>query len=277
ITAHALGFGLYDKPVQILENLDHWKDVGYELESGTYQEGHSVILSRNPENSPLSINEYQTKEDLLKTFVAENINQEVDFIKSEIEFFLNEGLKPEDIMVISLDDRNAKNYFRNLSAKLSDIGILTNNVLTTYSENPPFKIEKMVTLSTVHRAKGNEAACVLVLGIDAMYQTKDYRRTRNKIFTAFTRTKAWLRVSGVGQNAQHFENEIKISLENSPKLIFRVPNKKELEHLQRDLGSKSIQLQLFRDEFKKLQDAGMTNQEIEEEMQRLMGGSDDGY
>lgn len=277
VTAHALGFGLYDKPVQILENLDHWKDVGYELESGIYQEGHNVILSRNPENSPLSINEYQTKDDLLKTFVAENINQEVDFIKTEIEYFLREGLKPEDIMVISLDDRNAKNYFRNLSSKLSDRGILTNNVLTTYSENPPFKIEKMVTLSTVHRAKGNEAACVLVLGIDAMYQAKDYRRTRNKIFTAFTRTKAWLRVSGIGQNAKHFENEIKVSLENSPKLIFKVPNKRDLEHLQRDLGSKSMQLQLFRDEFKKLQDVGMTNQEIEEEMLRLMGGNDDGY
>nr|WP_257225450.1 ATP-binding domain-containing protein [Acinetobacter sp. YH12072] len=277
VTAHALGFGLYDKPVQILENLDHWKDVGYELESGTYQEGNDVVLSRNPENSPLSINEYQTKSDLLKTFVAENINQEVEFIKTEIEYFLSEGLKPEDIMVISLDDRNAKNYFRNLSSKLSDIGILTNNVLTTYSENPPFKIEKMVTLSTVHRAKGNEAACVLVLGIDAMYQAKDYRRTRNKIFTAFTRTKAWLRVSGIGQHARHFENEINISLENSPKLMFKVPNKRELEHLQRDLGSKAMQLQLFRDEFKKLQDVGMTNQEIEEEMQRLMGGSDDGY
>lgn len=277
VTAHALGFGLYDKPVQILENLDHWQDVGYELESGTYQEGNNVILSRNPENSPLSINEYQTKEDLLKTFIAENINEEVEFIKTEIEYFLSEGLKPEDIMVISLDDRNAKNYFRNLSSKLSDVGILTNNVLTTYSENPPFKIEKMVTLSTVHRAKGNEAACVLVLGIDAMYQSKDYRRTRNKIFTAFTRTKAWLRVSGIGQNAKHFEREINISLENSPKLMFKVPNKRELEHLQRDLGSKAMQLQLFRDEFKKLQDIGMTNQEIEEEMQRLMGGDDDGY
>ncbi|ENU90995.1 hypothetical protein F971_03463 [Acinetobacter vivianii] len=277
VTAHALGFGLYDKPVQILENLDHWNDVGYELESGIYKEGEHVVLSRNPENSPLSINEYQSKQDLLKTYIADNVPEEVDFIKREIEYFLNEGLKPEDIMVISLDDRNAKMYFRRLSSVLSDVGILTNNVLTTYSDNPPFKLEKMVTLSTVHKAKGNEAACVLVLGIDAMYPTKDYRKTRNKIFTAFTRTKAWLRVSGIGESAQHFEKEIKVSLENSPRLSFIVPNKKNLDHIQRDLGGKSQQLQLFRNEFKKLQEIGLTNQEIEEEMQRLIGSYDDGY
>ena len=274
VTAHALGFGLYDTPVQILENLDHWKDVGYELESGEYKEGENVVLFRNPENSPLSINEYQTKYELLKTYVAENLYGEIDFAISEIRYFLAEGLKPEDIMVISLDDRNAKMYFKNLSSKLSDLGILTNNLLTTYSDNPPFKLERMVTLSTVHRAKGNEAACVLVLGIDAMYQAKNYRRTRNKIFTAFTRTKAWLRVSGIGEAARHFENEINISLENSPKLIFKVPNKKNLDHIQRDLSEKSQQLQLFREEFKKLQEGGFTNQEIEEEMQRLMGGID---
>ena len=63
-------------------------------------------------------------------------------------------------------------------------------------------------------------------------------------------------------------------MEDSPKLIFKVPNKKNLDHIQRDLGEKSQQLQLFREEFKKLQESGLTNQEIEEEMQRLMGGVD---
>lgn len=83
------------------------------------------------------------------------------------------------------------------------------------------------------------------------------------------------RVSGIGEAARHFENEINISLENSPKLIFKVPNKKNLDHIQRDLSEKSQQLQLFREEFKKLQEEWLTNQaEIEEEMQRLMGGID---
>ncbi len=274
VTAHALGFGLYDEPVQILENMDHWQDVGYELISGTYEEGCDVIIRRKPENSPLSISKYQSKDEIIKTFIASTMDEEVDKIINEIQYFIQQGLKPSDIMVISLDDRYAKSYFRKISYKLSDLNILTNNILSSSSENPPFILDNMITLTTVHRAKGNEAACVFVLGIDSLYTVKRLRQTRNKIFTAFTRTKAWLRISGIGDNAYHFKNEIDMSLEKSPNLEFKVPNKETLEHIQRDLSEKE-QLKInFREEVNKLKGSGLSIEEIEEEMQRLLGGYD---
>lgn len=274
ITAHALGFGLYDEPVQILENMDHWKDVGYELIKGKYEEGQKVIIRRNPENSPLSISKYQSKNEIIKTFIASSMDEEIDNIIHEIQYFIDQGLRPSDIMVISLDDRHAKSYFRKISFKLSDLNILTNNVLSSSSENPPFILDNMITLTTVHRAKGNEAACVFVLGIDSLYSVKRLRQTRNRIFTAFTRTKAWLRISGVGSGANHFKNEIDMSLEKSPNLEFTVPNKETLEHIQRDLSEKE-QLKInFRDEVNKLKGNGLSIDEIEEEIQRLLGGYD---
>lgn len=274
VTAHALGFGLYDQPVQILENVEHWQDVGYELTQGSYKEGEKVILRRNPENSPLSISKYQNKDEIIKTFLAASLDEEVDHVVNEIKDFLNQGLKPEDIMIISLDDRYAKLYFKSISFKLSEIGILSNNIISSRMENPPFILENMITLTTVHRAKGNEAACVFVLGIDSLFPSKKFRQTRNKIFTAFTRTKAWLRVSGIGIGATHFFNEIDISLNKSPNLEFIVPDKKNLDHIQRDLGQKE-QLKLrFREEIQKLQDFGFSVDEMEEEMQRMMGGYD---
>lgn len=274
VTAHALGFGLYDIPVQILENVNHWNDVGYTLVDGRYIEGEKVILRRDFENSPLSIVQNQTKEELISCHVSNSLQQEVAYVHSEIIAFLKEGLKPEDIMVISLDDRNARSYFKELSYLLSDSDIKSNNILASKIDNPPFIIENMITLTTVHRAKGNEASCVFVLGIDSLHYSKNTRRTRNKIFTAFTRTKAWLRVSGVGQSAQHFVNEINQSLEKSPCLEFTVPNKTELDLIQRDLGLKDQQRGEFRDHINKLRMAGFTNVEIEEELELMRGGYD---
>lgn len=153
VTAHALGFGLYDIPVQILENVNHWNDVGYTLIDGKYIEGEKVILRRDFENSPLSIVQNQTKEELISCHVSNSLQQEVTYVHSEIIAFLKEGLKPEDIMVISLDDRNARSYFKELSYLLSDSDIQSNNILASKIDNPPFIIENMITLTTVHRAK----------------------------------------------------------------------------------------------------------------------------
>ena len=57
--------------------------------------------------------------------------------------------------------------------------------------------EGSVTLSTVYKAKGNEAAIVYVMGTQVFEQGKNRRSMRNKIFTAFTRAKGWLKISGV--------------------------------------------------------------------------------
>lgn len=274
VTAHALGFGLYDVPVQILENISHWNDVGYTLAEGEYVEGKQVTLRRDFENSPLSIIENQNKQELISCYSSSSLGDEVEHVYNEILSFLEEGLKPEDIMVISLDDRNARAYFKELSYLLSSSDIKSNNILASRIENPPFIIENMITLTTVHRAKGNEAACIFVLGIDSLYHFKNSRRTRNKIFTAFTRTKAWLRISGVGEHAQHFFNEINKSLDKSPCLEFIVPNKKELDLIQRDLGLKEQQRGEFREHINKLRISGFTDEEIEEELQLMRGGYD---
>lgn len=109
--------------------------------------------------------------------------------------------------------------------------------MSSSSENPPFILDNMITLTT-HRAKGNEAACVFVLGIDSLYSGKRLRQTRNRIFTAFTRTKAWLQFQELVVALIISKNEIDMSLDKSPNLEFTVPNKETLEHIQRDLSEK---------------------------------------
>lgn len=264
IAAHALGFGLYrndDCPVQNLEDGAHWEDVGYNVLEGDFSVGSQIRLERPSKNSPLSIGLYESPDEIIKYESFANVTQECNWVVDNISSFINEGLNPEDIMVIALDDHNARRYFSEISNKLRDAGIAANNVLLNPYNSKSFIEKDHVTMSTIHRAKGNEAPAVIVLGIDSLFFTRGSRFSRNRIFTAFTRAKAWLRVSGIGGNADYFFNELKEALELSPQLVFIQPDPQHIETLQRDLSEKSQQLKKLKKEY--------------EEQLELLGVNDD--
>lgn len=268
VCAHALGFAIYSsKPVQMLENKEHWRDVGYTIEDDQeLTQGNLVSIQRNRENSPLSIYKHQSVSDVVKYHKAESIDNECQWIADGIETVVKDGIKPHDVLVICLDDRHARSYFSRVSLALTQKGIRSNNLLASNSAAPPFLIEDMVTLSTVHSAKGNEAAMVFACGIDAIYPQRAFRNGRNKLFTAFTRTKAWLRVSGLGEQAQYFFNEIDQSLEHSPNLVFTVPSAAEIETIQRDLNAKPTEIVKLQEVVGDLIDQGYTQEQIQKEL-----------
>lgn len=197
VTAHALGFGIYGSIVQLLESADHWQDVGYDVVSGELKKGDHVKLVRPDRNSPVHIAENDDFP-LVAWFQASSIEEEVSWICQQIRSFIESGLEPEEVAVISLDDRNAKNYLSRVAESLALEGIPSNNIIADPYNEPPFSMAGKVSLSTVYRAKGNEAAAVLAVGVDAVELR--VRDGRNKLFTAFTRSKAWLRVSGIGKS-----------------------------------------------------------------------------
>lgn len=274
LVAHSLGFGFYNSegnlPVQILENKEHWEDLGYKVLSGNIQEGQEVEVERPEEYSPLSIGKYTDEKGLIQFFKATDLDNETDWIISEIENFLSEGLNPEDILLISLDDRNAKTYFSDITSKLLPKNIFTNNLLLNPYTSTNFVNKGHITLSTVHRAKGNEAPIVFVLGIDSIYKERKSRRGRNKIFTAFTRTKCCLRVSGIKGEAQYFYDEISATLEDYPSLKFIQPEKELVETIQRDLNDKSKKIKdMKKDFYDRLKKEGFSDEEIVEELKGI--------
>jgi superfamily I DNA and RNA helicase len=93
----------------------------------------------------------------------------------------------------------------------------------------------MVTLSTVHKAKGNEAFMVYVMGVDAAMFRPDVRK-RNMLFTAMTRAKGWVRLSGIGDGAVRCIAELKKAKQHFPSLVFTYPGPEELKVMQRDLA-----------------------------------------
>ena len=266
VTAHALGFGVYGNVVQMLESAEHWEDVGYEVLSGPLKTGRPVEILRPDRNSPLSVAELDGFP-TVDAFEAANFPKEVDWAVRKIRSFISGGLQPEEVLVIALDDRNARNYLAQIAEKLAEKGISSNNVIADPYNEPPFTITGKVTLSTVYRAKGNEAAAVVAVGIDAV-ETK-LRDGRNKIFTAFTRSKAWLCVSGIAPGASPIITELRTALANSPRITFTMPNLKEIETIQRGFSKKQAAARAAREQYlKQLRAAGFSDEEIEEEIQQ---------
>jgi superfamily I DNA and RNA helicase len=266
VTAHALGFGVYGNMVQMLESAEHWEDVGYEVLSGPLQTKQPVDIVRPDRNSPLSVAELDGFA-TIDWFAAPTFEAEVDWAIDQIRRFISGGLDAEEVLVIALDDRNARHYLARIAEGLATAGISSNNVIADPYNEPPFTISGKVTLSTVYRAKGNEAAAVIAVGIEAV-ETK-LRDGRNKIFTAFTRSKAWLRVSGIAPGALAILTELRTAVKNSPHIKFIMPNLKEIETIQRGFSKKQAAARRARELYlKQLRAAGFSEEEIEEEIQQ---------
>jgi len=240
ILAHAVGFGIYGEIVQMLENAKHWEDVGYDVVSGTFTSGSQNVVERPLVNSP-SILETPADVPLIKGHAATTFDDEIQAAVAEVRSFLDKGIHPHQILVVSLDDRTARSYFTKIADSLLAFGIPCNNILIDKYSEPPFRIDGKVTLSTVYRAKGNEAAVVIVVGADAA--SLKTRTGRNKLFVAFTRTKGWLRVFGMANKTfSQLASEINTAVANSPRLSFTMPNMSQLNTIQRGLEEKHARL-----------------------------------
>ncbi|HCM8224715.1 TPA: ATP-binding domain-containing protein, partial [Salmonella enterica] len=150
-----------------------------------------------------------------------------------------EEILPSDIVVIHPDTirmRNEVGYLRDL---LFQNGINTSIAGITSSPDEFFS-DNSVTFTSIFRAKGNEAAMVYIM--DAHYCNVDYElaKRRNILFTAMTRTKAWLRVCGVGSSFDGLINEYNEVKQRGFKLEFTYPTeaeRKKMRLVNRDMTS----------------------------------------
>lgn len=226
IAAFSLGLGIYNKKVlQRLEDNNHWELLGFKVESGTSEVGDKMIISRPIEHTPNIMNQelgmYTIKVQSFKDcatecrFITQHITNDIQ----------TEKLRPDDICVICLDNRNINTYYALLAKMLSRNGISTFNLVDAPNANKHFFYENYVTLSTINKAKGNEAGMVYIIGADTAFINRDNVISRNKLFTAITRTKGWVMITGTGDKLKVCLEELNKLQENDFKLIFTQPSK----------------------------------------------------
>ena len=231
--AHAIGLGLYNPKgcVQMLELKDSWSAIGYEVEEDVeWNAGVSVTLYRPPGNSPNRIdNIYNGEQDLIivKDFLTRD--EEFDWIARSIGNDINEeGVAPEQIVVIILDALSNKKFSAQIQMRLVQYNVAS-TIPGVAHNTDAYAEEGRVTISSVFRAKGNEAYIVYIVGFEELYNYVDAIENRNRAFTAISRSKAWVRISGIGERMRKAKDEIDSILCDIPRFNFRFP---EMEHLR---------------------------------------------
>jgi superfamily I DNA and RNA helicase len=242
-TAHALGFGIYRRPsgpnkiglVQMFDQPDLWTDIGYEVHEGSLSPGNEVSLTRTDDTSPLFLEKHSSLSDLIQFRVFDSDQEQAEWVAEEIERNLGkEELRHDDIVVINPDPFSTRKNVGPMRKALVEKGIMSHLAGVETTPDVFFRSEdESVTFTGIYRAKGNEAGMVYVVNAHECYNTAlNLARRRNMLFTAITRSKAWVRVTGVGPMMQNLIDEFEAVRAANFELRFRYPTDRERALLQ---------------------------------------------
>ena len=65
-------------------------------------------------------------------------------------------------------------------------------------------------------------------------------RLRNTLFTAITRSRAWVRLTGIGTHMERLQSEIQAARENEFRLKFTVPSTPQLEKMRQIYRERTV-------------------------------------
>lgn len=241
VTAHALGFGIYRSPgsngsglVQMFDQSSLWHDIGYEVAEGSLEDGKRVVLQRTPRTSPEFLEKHSEIDDLI-VFKAFDSQEEQDrWVAQEIKNNLEKDeLRPDDIIVINPNPLTTKKIVAPIRSLLFQYGIASHTAGVDTAPDIFFANDNdSIAFSGIYRAKGNEAAMVYIVNAQVCFDSSfDLAKLRNQLFTAITRSKAWVRVLGVGKSMEGLIAEYEQVKAHDFKLDFIYPTQSQRDHM----------------------------------------------
>ena len=249
ITAHALGFGIYhetSKPdstglIQMFDHPQLWTEVGYRAKDEKLEEGSLVTLYRTEETSPKFLEDHSDIDDLIKFVTFDSEDEQADWLTKQIQNNLEQDeLLHDDIIVINPNPLTTREKTGTIRSRLMEMEIKSHLAGVNTRPETFFRSDtKSVTFTGIYRAKGNEAGMVYIINAQDCHSTgQNLANIRNLIFVAITRSKAWVRILGVGNNMKILEKEYCQLKEQNFKLQFIYPTeeqRKQLRIVHRDI------------------------------------------
>jgi superfamily I DNA and RNA helicase len=232
--AHALGFGLF-REANLVQHFDEpslWMDIGYVVESGHLEEGQQVTLVRAPHSYPHFYSSLLEPSDALVSATFNSNDEQYAWIAEQVERNIKEEeLDPDDILVILPNAISQKDEYLSLRRHLDSRG-LTSNLAGVTNDRDIFSQSGSITVSGIYRAKGNEAPMVYMANSHYCSVGHEMIRLRNILFTGITRSRGWVRLTGVGAEMEMLQKEIDQVVGSDYKLKFRIPTQPELESVR---------------------------------------------
>lgn len=178
----------------------------------------------------------QSEDAVLLASFADGPTQDA-WVAEQIEKNLTEDeLEHDDILIVLPDSYRAKSRAPRLMRELNRRDIPGHLVGVNTSADEIFQ-RGSVAIAHIFRAKGNEAP--MVYAVDSHYAAADFNAVtrRNKLFTAITRSRAWVRITGWGDGMQVIQDEVNAVSQRGFKLEFTIPTARQLaqlRHIHRD-------------------------------------------
>ena len=246
--AHGIAMGLLRNKGVITGSLDpqEWSAIGYKI-VGNWQKDKEIKLIRERHNSPNVVNELWSGNIItFKSFASRQ--QELTVLAENIKENLNQDcLQPDrEILIIVLGA-----YYDTIPLIKQTAIFLINQGINIYLptqstfncwDTPPeqrdydrFWYSGAITISTIYRAKGQEADLVYLIGLDNIARNESNIYLRNQLLVALTRTKGWVNVSGISDYSLYRElrqlinsKEITIDTSNLPQRELRTSDRSNI-------------------------------------------------
>ena len=242
VTAHALGFGIYRKSdsekesglVQMFDQSALWEEIGYNVADGSLEDGKHVVLERTSKSSPEFLEKHSDIDDLIIFKSFKSKEEQDQWVANEIQTNLEKDeLRPDDIIVINPNPLTTKTNVATIRSLLYQKGIQSHTAGVDTAPDIFFDEDNAsVAFTGIYRAKGNEAAMVYIVNAQACFEALfDLAKIRNQLFTAITRSKAWVRVLGVGSQMDGLIAEYESIKKHKFTLDFIYPTKAQRDHM----------------------------------------------
>ncbi|GET42733.1 ATP-binding domain-containing protein [Microseira wollei] len=245
--AHGIGMGLL-RPEGMLSGITRtpdWQALGYEV-TGRFTRGQQITLRRLSDNSPNvipqlwygSVIEFEVFSDRISELSAlsaniwHNLTQ--DYLNPSREILV--VVLGEFFDAIELESHVAE-FLISQGINIFIPGNTESNILNPDPENRnpnKFWCAGAVTVSRIHRAKGNEADMVYIVGCDNVAKDESNVALRNQLFIALTRAKGWVKLSGIGKYPMY--EEIKKILDSGDTFSLTFNHRPKVEISVTDAG-----------------------------------------
>ena len=222
--AHGLGLGLLRSQGLLTGTVwtEDWEMLGYEvilsnpklkeksLVNAYLTTEETITLKRSEENS-LNPMAQLWKKPLIEFEAYHSRSDELIDLSDRLIYNLKiDGLRPSrEILIIVLgigwEAIQLQTYIANFLIQqgidifipgTSDCNILKPSYNNAHGNQ--FWCEGGVTISRIHRAKGQGADMVYIVGLEQVAIAENNLNFRNQLFVAMTRSRGWLRLSGLG-------------------------------------------------------------------------------
>lgn len=244
LLSFALGLGLgvkmgNGKFAQMFRDPLFWREIGYEDINNNLELGSDVRLRREADRTaPFFAEKLQPSDSITWHKFSDSSKQSEWIAKDIYNVISTQELDLNDILIVIPESLAATGIGHSISGALSKYNIESHLIGVTGSQDIVF-VDDSVAMCSIYRAKGNEAPLVYVVNSEFCNSGFDLAKSRNILFTALTRAKAWVRICGIGQSMEALSQEMQALVVDNFDLIFKYPTNVEIENLRSSYREKT--------------------------------------